>query len=116
MRKVILLLWVTSITFCLLFFGCKKDEYKDLDCSGIRAQFSTEIQPILNTNCVKAGCHNAGSPNGDYSSYNGIKMKVDNGSVDKRVLKDKSMPPTGALSLDDRKKIKCWINSGAQNN
>lgn len=105
--------------FVSLFFvaACgKKDEYKDLNCSTINAKYNADITPIINANCLSSSCHGAGSANGDYTTYAGIKMKADNGSLSTRILYDKSMPPNGELSLDNRNKIKCWLDNGAQNN
>jgi hypothetical protein len=73
---------------------------------------------ILNTNCTFSGCHNTGSVNGDFTSYAGIKLKVDNGTFSNRVLVTKDMPPnytSGPSSLSDCDliKLKKWINLGA---
>jgi hypothetical protein len=109
-----------SMLFLLLIFlvmqACKKDEYKDLDCSKENASYRNAIQPIIQRNCMDSGCHDAGSINGDFSTYSGIRGKARNGSLTKRVLEKKDMPPGGALSLSDRKKIKCWIENGAPEN
>ena len=107
------------IVFFLIIIGfssCRKDEYKKLDCSTINAKYNADIKPIINANCTSSGCHDAGSGNGDYTTYSGLKIKVDNSSLSSRVLYDKNMPPNGALSLDDRNKIKCWLDNGAPNN
>ena len=85
--------------------------------SSINSAYNANIKPIITANCTFiGGCHAAGSAYGDLSTHAGLKAKVDNGSLNTRVLVDKNMPPSGALSLDDRKKIKCWINNGAPNN
>jgi hypothetical protein len=96
--------------------SCNKDEYDGLDCSSMAATYNANIKPIISASCTSSGCHNAGSSNGDFTTYNGLKQKVDNGSIENRVLKEKNMPPSSPLSLDDRKKIKCWIENGALNN
>ena len=101
---------------CLLVQACKKDEYKDLDCNSINATYQAQVKPIIQANCLSSGCHNSGSSNGDFTEYKGLKGKANNGSLNKRVLKKKDMPSGGSLSLDDRKKIKCWLNSGAPEN
>ncbi len=113
MKKQVILL---TLLFGIWWSSCKKDEYKDLDCSTISSSFAANIKPIIDANCTSSGCHNAGSTNGDFTIYNGIKGKANNGSLEKRVLVKKDMPASGALSLDDRKKIKCWIDNGAPNN
>lgn len=119
MRKgiFILILLSTSIS---LFFGCKKKDKKDdlnnLDCSKINSSYSSDIKPIIAANCLSSGCHSAGSANGDLTTYEGVKAKVDNGSIDNRVIQQRTMPLSGSLAMDDLKKIKCWLNSGASNN
>lgn len=116
--------WKKKISY-LLFVGlgiitaCRKDKSNDLnnlDCSKISSGYSSNIKPIIEANCLSSGCHNSGSVNGDFTTYDGVKVKVDNGSIDNRVIQQKNMPPTGSLSMDQLKKIKCWLNSGALNN
>ena len=117
MKKIIL---VTACVFTtsLLLQNCKKkDDLKDVDCSTVAATYSGNIKPLVTTQCAVAGsCHGAGSLRGDYTTYTGLKAAADNGSLETKTLNDKSMPPSGALSLDDRKKIKCWLNNGSPNN
>jgi hypothetical protein len=96
--------------------SCKKDEYKNLDCSTVSAKYGDNIKPIIISSCTQSSCHEQGSSNGDFTTYAGLKEKVDNGSLEKRVLYDKNMPLTGALPLSERKKIKCWIENGAPDN
>ena len=117
MKKIKFILFTVLIIFCTVIYNCKKDEYKNLDCSTISSAYTANIKPIINSNCTSSSCHGAGSSNGDYTSYAGLKAKVDNGSLDNRVLQKKDMPKNASpLSLDDRKKIKCWIEGGAPNN
>jgi hypothetical protein len=115
MQRIILILG-TLILIILLFQTCKKDDLKNLDCSKIAATYNADIKPLVNTQCnTSSGCHGSGSSL-DYSTYAGLKSIADNGSLEKKVLTDKSMPPSGALSLDNKKKIKCWLNNGSLNN
>jgi hypothetical protein len=101
----------------LLIVACHKgDDYKGLDCSTINAKYSANIFPIINRNCNASGCHNAGSGNGDFTTYAGLKVKADNGTLSDRVLYKKDMPVSAALSLDNRNILKCWLDNGAQNN
>ena len=103
--------------FVLLYiYSCKKNEYKNIDCNSIQAKYSSDIFPIINSKCNSSGCHGAGSSKGDFTNYQGLKAKADNGSIEKRVLVNKDMPPSGSLSSEERNKIKCWLNNGAQNN
>ena len=103
----------------LLFFGCKKnkkDDLNNLDCSKINSHYSSDVRPIIEGNCNSSGCHNAGSTHGDFTSYTGLKSKADNGTLDARVIQQKNMPLSGSLTMDELKKIKCWIDSGSPNN
>lgn len=100
----------------LTILACQKDDYNNIDCSTINATFANDVNPIIKSNCLSSGCHNTGSKDGDFTTYAGIKTKANNGSLNRRVLTVKDMPSSGALSLSDRKKIKCWINNGAPNN
>jgi hypothetical protein len=100
-----------------LFVAChKKDDYKGLNCATINAKYSANIVSIINGNCNSSGCHNAGSGNGDFTTYAGLKVKADNGSLSNRVLYKKDMPVSVTLSLDNRNILKCWLDNGAQNN
>jgi hypothetical protein len=117
MKKALFPLVFSSL--CLLFPACKKNKQEDPndpDCSKVNATYSAGIRPIISANCLSSGCHNSGSANGDFTGYAGLKAKVNNGSLDSRVIRQKNMPPTGALSNSDLVKIKCWINSGAGDN
>ncbi len=116
MNKIFLIL-LTVATGSLIITGCKKEETLDnVDCSKGNSSYAANIRPIINGNCLSSGCHNTGSVNGDFTTYNGLKAKADNGSLNTRVVQQKNIPPSQSLSLDNLKKIKCWINSGAPNN
>ncbi len=118
-------------SYCLLFIvvvfiiSCSKDvgelQKKSVpeNCdSSSNYTYTNYVLGILNTNCTFSGCHNTGSVNGDFTSYAGIKLKVDNGTFSNRVLVTKDMPPnytSGPSSLSDCDliKLKKWINLGA---
>ena len=94
----------------------KKENLDDVDCGKVNAKFAANVKPIIDAKCATSGCHNANSSNGDFTNYAGVKAKADDGSIKKRVLAQKNMPPSNPLSFDELKKIKCWLASGAQNN
>ncbi len=113
MKKTLLIVYLGF----LVFISCnKKNDLNNLDCSKINSGYSSSIKPIIEGNCLSSGCHNSGSVNGDFTTYAGLKAKADNGTLDNRVIQNKSMPPSGTLHIDNLKKIKCWLNSGALNN
>ncbi len=106
------------IAFFLMAFiiltGCtKKNEYKNLNCSSEEITYTSSIKSIIETNCTGSGCHGTGTSNGNYTTYEGLLVRVNNGTLSKRVLYTKDMPKGSSLSLEDRKKIKCWIDRGA---
>ena len=116
MKKRVSIGLIIAFMITIANSGCKKNEYKNIDCGKLNATYNGSIKAIINSNCTFSSCHSSGSSNGDYTTYNGIKTIADNGKLEDRVLVKKNMPSTGALSLDDRKKIKCWLVSGSQNN
>ena len=90
--------------------------------------YSVNIKPIIITYCFGMGaqlCHvtntNQGS-NGDYTTYAGLKAKVDNGAIAARVFNPLGgMPPSYATSPQqitpvELKKFKDWVALGAPNN
>lgn len=115
MKKRILVLLVFGGIVALPWIACNKD-LSNIDCGSIPATYATDVKPIITANCSTSGCHGAGSHNGDFTTYAGLKTVADNGQLDNRVNVARDMPPSSQLSLDDRKKIKCWINNGALNN
>jgi len=100
----------------LILNCCKKDEYQNLNCLPMPVTYTSAIKAIIDANCISSGCHNSGSPHGNYTTYDGVLIRANNGTLSKRVLYTKDMPKNSTLTLDDRKKIKCWIDSGAPKN
>lgn len=81
--------------------------------------FSTVIAPLISTNCASVtGCHDGGSPNGDFTSYAGLKIDADNGRLNTRVVVQKNMPisPVNPLSAMEIADVEKWITEGALNN
>lgn len=85
-------------------------------CDSLNVTYSATVKPITDNNCAISGCHAAGSGNGDFTTYAGLKAKVDNGSFKKRVIEDKTMPPSGPLPASDIEKLQCWLDAGAPEN
>jgi len=95
--------------------------------------FTSDIQPILTTNCAISGCHSGSSPQGNFtlesSKAYATLSKKGSGYID--VSDPKSsvlyssivsisnpMPPNGmqALSACDLKRIEIWMSEGAKDN
>ena len=97
---------------------------KELNCNLDSITFSGTILPIVETHCsdpLFGSCHEQGSDFGDYSSYDGIKAKVDNGGILARAVLNRDMPPEYSegpkgLAYCDSREIQEWIKAGAPNN
>ncbi len=109
--------------------SCEKNQatFPVLDCTSlsdtIHIHYVTDttfdpnsIQVIVVQYCsYQAGCHEQGSLNGDYTTYQGIKAKVDDGALYTRIVVQRSMPPTfSGMSLDSCqiKEFYLWIKEG----
>ena len=115
----------SKILFLLIFSGfiatmsCNKDDddggSTGLDCNTVK--YSTSILPILESSCNISPCHDANSPNGDFTDYAGLETLAKDGTMKQLVLVDKTMPKSGdALTMTQLEKIECWINAGAPDN
>lgn len=113
-RKTIL---ITILFTAVGWYGCrKKDGLDSLNCASMDCCYTSSVKLIIETNCLSSGCHGSSSSNGNLSTYDGLLIRVNNGTLSKRVLERKDMPMGNSLSLEDQKKIKCWLESGAPKN
>jgi len=118
--------------FSLFIIGCSyenEEEYFDETlptanpsdtANGNAVTFKDVVKPLIQTNCVFSSCHGAGAPSfrGDFSIYAGLKAKVDNGAIKKRVIDQprdmpRNRPPLQEFQIDQ---LKAWIDEGAPNN
>lgn len=101
----------------LLFFACKKTEKTSPVCDGTASTYNSNIKTIINGNCTSSDCHARNSPNGDFTTYNGLKPVLNNGKFKTQVLDNQSMPKGAAkLSADQLNKIMCWHESNYPEN
>ncbi len=128
-------------TIVLLLIGlvsaCSYNNYEDdvkepaplvNPCDTIEVSFADTIHPIIIRYCgnqANGDCHFAGAPTSkpDYTTYAGIKAKVDDGRLFARLFDQtpSAMPPAftqGPSAVDecDKKLIRKWIDAGAPNN
>ena len=113
MKKVLL----CSGCFIILW-SCKKESETTTptDCSSVSATYSGTIKPLVTAKCATAGCHGAGSVNGDYTTYAGLFAKHQSGALKQEVITDKTMPQGSSLSATELKAFECWIEAGAPDN
>jgi hypothetical protein len=102
--------------FFITFISCEKNKTEpEVDCTGINSDYET-IKLILHKSCNLSGCHNQGSYYGDFTSFAGVKAKVEDGTFKDRVIIKKDMPSGGKLTTEEFNKIKCWLDNGAKEN
>ena len=106
-----------SALVCLAFLMISNCTSEDIDRCTTPVSFDAQIKPILETNCIKSGCHNG--DNGttlNWSVFANVQAKAE---LIKTKTTDKSMPadkaPNG-LPQEQIDLIACWVNQGAKNN
>ena len=93
-----------------------KNNYCD-ECDTTAYTYSGTIKAIVDLNCAtSSGCHGNGSQYGAFTTYAGVKARVDNQLIQKRAVVNQDMPPAGSMPDCERLLIKNWIDAGAQNN
>ena len=112
MKKTMWLLVGLLVAGTLALSSCKKD-VNNLDCTLIT--YSGSIQPLVASNCNTSGCHNSGSRNGDFTSYDKIKGIATNGTMRSVALVRMSMPQGRSLSSEELNQVECWLDNGAPN-
>lgn len=79
--------------------------------------YATDIAPILQTNCIKSGCHNG--DNGTQRNWSVFANVQNNAIAIKTRTGNRSMPqdiaPAG-LPQAQIDMIACWVDEGAKNN
>jgi uncharacterized membrane protein len=106
-----------GVFFCLLVSACYFDKAEELYPSNYNqtdtsaATFTNFVAPLINNKCMN--CHNVTPP--ILGNYSKLKLIVDNGKFNERVIVQKNMPPSG-LTNTELEKIKQWLAAGALNN
>jgi hypothetical protein len=123
MKKVIL---VSLTIICSLAFiiGCSKGSSSDsegggggttIDCTGVPKSFATDVNPIIQTYCNQANCHNVGSGNGPGPLTNYIEVFDARSRIRPQIIAG-LMPQNTTLTAAQKNTIVCWIDAGAPNN
>ncbi len=119
MKKII-----TAFGFLFVFIlnSCMSEKGmpipKGLVCDSV-ISYSSTIAPLVMLQCEP--CHSGSVPAGglDFSSYEALKSKADDGRLQATVVDNKTMPQPGSgydLTEGERLKFACWISQGASNN
>lgn len=124
MNKITSLLGALLFGSMLMLSSCYYDNEEELyeyynqqnNCDTTAVSFATDIMPMIQGNCV-SGCHVAGGTGvGIFENYAEVKAKVDNGSMNNRVVVIRDMPPSSALTPCQIQQMQAWILNGAPNN
>ncbi len=103
----------------LAMSSCKKggSSKRTPECDGSHPTYNSQIKVIIEGNCNASGCHNAGSHNGNFTTYSGMSSFLNSGSFKRAVLTDQTMP-SGSASLSQKNinLIQCWANDGYPEN
>ncbi|MBC7776283.1 MAG: cytochrome c [Phycisphaerae bacterium] len=106
----------TLLVIGLSWQGCKKDDNDGPPCTLTNPDLSytKNIKAIIDQQCISCHVTGSGVPGivGDYTTYEGIKSRLDNGKVLDRVVVKKDMPQGGGMSQAQRDSINCWIAAG----
>ncbi len=75
--------------------------------------FSSDIKPIIDTNCSVTSCHGNDPSLPKFNTYNEIKNSA---TSIRSVTQSGAMPPKDKLSQNHINLIACWVDDGALNN
>lgn len=105
---------ILAVCMIILFQSCTNDKFETDLCASV--SYVETIQPIINMKCAVSGCHVSGFQPGDFTNYQVLKQKVDDGKLQLVVFDLKIMPPVNKLSDEETSIVKCWIANGAKSN
>lgn len=113
-----------SLVIILGSLGCyydtEEDLYPTLNCNTTSVSFSSDVQPILNNNCIV--CHSAAANLGNITleGHSAVLKYVNDGTLLGSIkhLSGYSAMPQGASKMNacNIAKIESWINAGSPNN
>ena len=118
------LLFFTGLTGVVVYLtSCSKaseDMLMPQQCDTVDMKYSTDILPIITSNCYR--CHGNGNvTNGvDLDGYANLKVRAANGDLTGVITHAAGYPPMpgdgGKLSDCEINKIKAWISRGTPDN
>ena len=117
----------SAVAIGIISLACSKDDTTNTgasntgtvnDTTTATVTFSANINPLITAQCgiSNSACHNGTvSARGDYRTYAGIKVKVDDGTFKTRTTVTQDMPLGSTLSQADQALITAWLDAGAKN-
>ena len=125
-RKAIWIYLILIFSASALFIIQTQCRHDDLNAATLaKVCYQTEIGPIFLRSCAISGCHDSQRGKGGYSftDYNSVMKAITPFNAQKstayKAITGKGfvqlMPPSGALSENERILIRVWIDQGAEN-
>lgn len=108
------------LTGMVLWASCSQDQLPNtpidsgVDCATV--SYSAVIAPLFTRSCNTSGCHDAGSPDGDFTTYSRLQRYINNGTIRQEVLVAQTMPIDERLTSVELGQIQCWLDAGGPNN
>lgn len=104
----------------LFIVSCDKEDTK-VDCTGVSATYTKDIEKIMTASCSFVGCHDSTtkSEGVDLSTYEATKTASKSSKFLKSIKHESgaSKMPKGLDKLSDAdiKLIECWVSNGTPN-
>ncbi|WP_276373857.1 hypothetical protein [Chryseolinea sp. H1M3-3] len=91
----------------------------EIETCSVTISFTSQVKPIINTNCAVSGCHNGDlGADKNWTVFSTLQGKIAN--VKDRINRPPGtpghMPAFGSLTQDEITTISCWVDQGGQNN
>lgn len=120
MRRALLIISIMILPVALII-SCSKsspgndDSGTPINCDGVSKNYTTDVNPIIQTFCNQAACHDAGSTKGpgqltNYTEVFNARIQI------REAVRSGVMPQNATLSTAQKNTIICWIDNGAANN
>jgi len=106
-----ILLFVFSMGL-VSFLSCTNDKFETDPCSAV--SYVETIRPLVESKCAFSGCHVEGFPPGDFTLYEVLKQKAEEGKIQLMVFSLGIMPPVHILTEEEKSQLQCWLQSGAE--
>ena len=92
-------------------------------CDMIEITYDDGMRELIDQACAYSGCHTVSFPQGDFSTYDGLFSRLDNGKFKEEVIDQRTMPPEYSpagrpkeLTEEEMALIECWIENNYPEN
>jgi hypothetical protein len=89
------------------FLSCTNDKFETDPCFSI--SYEETIRPVVESKCAVTGCHVAGFLPGDFTRYEVLKQKAEEGKIQLMVFSLGIMPPVHKLTEEEKAQLQCWL-------